>query len=276
MIKFRFLEIRGGFMNTNETVLITGASSGIGKELALIFAKNKYKVILVSRNSTKLLKVAEEIKNSFNCTSEVIPMDLSCPHGAEGLYEELLSRKISVDILINNAGVGSCGLFHQGNLSKYMEVLNLNITSLTILTKLISQDMVKAGHGKILNVASTGSYEPGPYIAVYYATKAYVLSLSQALHNELKNYGITVSALCPGATATEFSNRAGKNDSPIAMSPSYVAKCSYKGFMKGKSVIIPGTINKLGVLLFKLLPGKVSAALVGKSQGKLTMKFKSK
>ena len=261
-------------MNNKKTVLITGASTGIGYELAKLFARDNYNLILVARSKEKLEKLAEELTAKYNCLVTVIKKDLSNENSAMELFQEVSSTGFEVDVLVNNAGVGSCGLFHETNLEKDIEIINVNITSLTVLTKLFSEKMVKKGGGKILNVASTGAYTPGPYIATYYATKAYVLSLSEALSNELKDFGVTVTVLCPGATRTEFANRAGRLDAKNAMSPKFVAEIAYKGLLKNKRVVIPGGINKVAVGITKILPRKLSANYIGKMQKKLFSAYK--
>src|SRR3712207_925442 len=201
----------------NKNVLITGASSGIGYELSKIFACNGYNLILIARNYKVLEKVKKEIIDKFKVKVKIINKDLSVVSSALEVFHELKKEKINVDILVNNAGAGYVGLFNDIDYEKDIDIINLNITTLTVLTKLISGDMIERKSGKILNVASTGAYQPGPYTAVYYATKAYVLSLSEALRIELKNYGVSVSTLCPGSTKTEFSKRAGKEDINVAM-----------------------------------------------------------
>jgi len=170
---------------------------------------------------------------------------------------------ISIDVLINNAGVGYCGLFHEINMESHGLVIQTNIVALTELTYLISNQMIKNGGGKILNVASTGAYQPGPYTAVYYASKAYVLSLTEALSIELKKYNIQVSGLCPGTTKTDFHQRAGKRELRGAMSPKLVAEIGYKEFMKGKSIIIPGIKNKIAIGISRVLPRKLLGKTVG-------------
>jgi uncharacterized protein len=261
-------------MDVNKTVLITGASSGIGYELSKIFAFNGYKLILVARNKERLTVIADELMTEYNCLATVIQKDLSIKNSAVELFKELSDMGVEVDVLVNNAGIGNSGTFHETDLGKDLEMLTLNIESLTVLTKLFSKKMAELGEGKILNIASTGAYQPGPYIATYYATKAYVLSLSESISNELKNFGVTVSTLCPGATMTEFSKRAGKSDVKGAMSPKAVADIAFRGLMKNKGIIIPGFTNKIAVLAAKLLPRRTSADLMGKVQLKLLTDFK--
>lgn len=230
-------------------------------------------MVVVSGNPKKLEKAAAELRAGCPCEVIAVQKDLSQPGAAEALYSEITQRGITVDVLVNNAGVGRCGTFLQGETQGDDEMITLNITALTVLTKLFARDMAAAGEGRILNVASTGAYQPGPYIAVYYATKAYVLSLTQALRRELKGTGVTVSALCPGATATEFSRRAGKSDIEGAMSPQRVAQTAFKGLMRGRGVIIPGGWNRFAVAASKLLPASLSAAIVQRIQKRLMERF---
>lgn len=261
-------------MGEKKTALITGASSGIGKELAGCFAQAGYRVVMVSANAQKLERAAEAVRAETRAEMLTIPMDLSQPYAAEELYRDIKQQGLQVDVLVNNAGIGQCGVFLNEEPEREREMIALNITSLTELTRLFARDMAQAGQGRILNVASTGAYQPGPYIAVYYATKAYVLSLTQALRRELEGSGVTVSALCPGATATEFSRRAGKSDIKGAMSAQKVAQAAFKGLMRGQAVIIPGGWNKAAVVMSKVLPSCVSAAIVERIQKKQIESFR--
>lgn len=252
--------------------LVTGASSGIGKEFSFLLAQDGYNIILVSRDIQRLDRIAEDLKNEFGINAKAIQTDLSNPQAAARIFEQI--EDLHISLFINNAGAGICGLFIETDINKDIGIINTNIASLTVLTKLAAVHMIKHGGGKILNVASTGAYQPGPYTAVYYATKAYVLSLTQAVRKELKGTGVDVCALCPGATATEFSKRAGKNDVKGAMPAGTVAQCGYKGLQKGKAVIIPGLWNKVFIAFSKLLPGNVTASAVAMIQKKLIDGFK--
>lgn len=251
-----------------ETVLITGASSGIGYELAKVFASHKYNLILVSRSAKKLNELADLLRNQYDVKVDVIAHDLSQVGASKKVFDEVQSLQITVDILVNNAGVGNVGFFHETELNKDAEMIQLNITALTEMTKLFTREMVKRKKGKILNVGSTGSFAPGPYIAVYYATKAYVLSFSKAIAKELKTYGVTVTALCPGAVRTNFCKTAGKRDMPGAMEASVVAKLAYEGLLKNNEVIVPGVQNKI---LIRLPKGLVSS-INFKNQQKLEIR----
>lgn len=248
-----------------ENVLITGATSGIGYELAKIFAKNRYNLILCARNKDKLEEIKENISDEYRVDVHIFQKDLSKEQEARELYSEIINNDIIVDILINNAGAGYVGKFIDEEYDRDKNIMGLNMNAVTYLTKVFARQMVERNRGKILNVASTGSYHPGPYTAVYYATKAYVLSFTEALAEELKDYNITVSALCPGATKTNFSKNAGKKDNSNAMSPEFVAKKAYEGLMKNKLTIIPGFQYKL----FVLLPRKLVTPFIGRYQRNL-------
>lgn len=248
-----------------ENVLITGATSGIGYELAKIFAENKYNLIISARNKKTLESIKVDFEKKYGIKVSIFDEDLSQKNSAVELFNKVQGENINVDILINNAGAGYVEEFLKEDSDRDESIMELNMNSLTVLTKLFAREMVKRKSGKILNVASTGSYHPGPYTAVYYATKAYVLSFTEALAVELKPYNIKVSALCPGATKTNFSKSAGKEDNPTAMKPSYVAKKAYKGLMKNKTTIIPGLQYKA----FVMLPRKLVTPIIGKYQKSL-------
>lgn len=244
------------------SVVITGASSGIGLELAKVFACHNYNLIIAARSKEKMDILKQELEAKYSVKVHVCVVDLTNENGAKMLYEEVKALGEEVEILVNNAGAGYVGEFTQELVERDLQIMQLNMTSLTLLTKYFARDMIKNQKGKILNVASTGAYHPGPYTAVYYATKAYVLSLSEALWVELKPYGITVSALCPGATKTNFASRAGKENPAIAMSPQFMAQAAYKGLMKKKRVIAPGLRNKS----FIKLPRRWVINIIGKYQ----------
>lgn len=243
-----------------ETVLITGASFGIGYELAKIFARENYNLILVARSLERLNKIREELLNP-NINIYTIQKDLSKPEAPRELFEELNKNEVQVDILINNAGFGLLGPFAELDLQTQLEMIQLNVSSLVHLTYLILPQMIERKSGKIMNVASTAAFQPGPNMAIYYATKAFVLSFSEALHTELKSKGITVTALCPGPTKTEFQKRARMENINLErsklipyMSAEKVAQIGFEGLMKGKRVVIPGFLNKAGTKLVRIFP----------------------
>jgi short-subunit dehydrogenase len=225
------------------TALITGASGGIGLELARIFAEQGYSLVLVARNRERLEEIAVELKPT---PVQVLAKDLALVGAAEGIHREVPK----VDVLVNNAGYGVYGPFVKTPLDDELGMLQLNMTALVVLTKLYLPAMVAAKNGKILNVASTAAFQPGPLMALYYATKAFVLSFSEAIGNELEGTGVTVTALCPGPTATGFQARTKLEKSRLikrmkVMDARTVAEAGYRGLMAGKPVVIPGLMNKL-------------------------------
>lgn len=254
-----------------QTVLITGASGGIGKELAQLFAKDGSSLILVARNEEKLQQIKKEFESTYKTNVEIVACDLSSPKTAKDLFAQLKEKKIVVDVLINNAGFGNIGPFAETSLQEEFDMIQLNITSLTILSKLFLKEMVARNSGKILNVASTAAFQPGPFMAVYFATKAYVLSLSEALANEVIGTNVHVSVLCPGPTSTGFQERAfstGVNPSWRYMDVQTVAQVAYDGLHKNKTVIIPGFMNKVLVFAVRLSPRKLATRVIRK----MTMK----
>ncbi|WP_437176704.1 SDR family NAD(P)-dependent oxidoreductase [Rossellomorea aquimaris] len=255
----------------NKTVLITGASSGIGLHFTHKFAGAGHDVILVARSEEKLRTLSNEIENKYGVKSYVISSDLSKPGSSEALYKEVEAQGIHVDILINNAGFGLFGEFEQTELSKELDMIQVNITALTELSKYFGKEMVSRKSGQILNVASTAAFQPGPLMAVYYATKAYVLSFSEALANEWASHGVTVSALCPGATKTGFSDAAELQSSKLfqsgVMSVEEVVDEGYRQMMaKNKTVIIPGFKNRMLTQSIRFMPRKMVTNIVRKVQ----------
>lgn len=246
--------------------LITGASSGIGLELAKLCAENKRNLILVARRSDELQHVKKELEEAHTIDIVIIPHDLSKPHSAKELYDMILSRGLTVDMLINNAGFGDYGMFVETDLEKELNMIDLNVKALTELTKHVSKGMKAHGSGYIMNVASTAAFQPGPLMAVYFATKAYVLSFSEAIANELAPFGVFVTALCPGPTNTKFQDRAFGDGSFFkgAMTPQDVAKIGYAGMMKKKRVIVPGLRNKLLAFSVRLTPRNVVTRITRK------------
>ena len=241
----------------NGIALITGASSGIGYELARLFAQDHYDLVLVARDKPKLTQLASDLANRYSILAKVIEKDLSKPSAPIELYEELKRASLSIDILVNNAGTGVYGLFSDSNLEDQLNALQVNIMSVTSLTHLFLPAMIKKRKGKILNVASTAAFQPGPLMGCYFASKAYVLFFSEALTNELRGSGVTVTALCPGPTQTNFQSRTGTEnirESSMMMGAESVAQVGYKGLMKGKTVVVPGLINKILALLVRFFP----------------------
>ncbi|MCA1065009.1 SDR family oxidoreductase [Rossellomorea sp. AcN35-11] len=255
----------------NKTVLITGASSGIGLQFSHKFAGSGHDVILVARSGDKLRTLAEEMEGKYGVKTYVFTSDLSKPDAPKKLYEEVKSQEIHVDILINNAGFGLFGEFEQTELWKELDMIQVNITALTELSKYFGRDMVTSKRGQILNVASTAAFQPGPLMAVYYATKAYVLSFSEALANEWAPHGVKVKALCPGATKTGFSDAAELQSSKLfqsgVMSVEEVVEEAYQQMMtKNKTVIVPGLKNKMLAQSIRFMPRKMVTNIVRKVQ----------
>lgn len=243
------------------SVLVTGASSGIGYELAMLFARDGHDLVLVARNKPRLMQLADELQDRWGVSVKVVVKDLSEPSAPGEIFGELQDERIGIDVLVNDAGFGTYGLFSESDLPSQLEMVQVNIASLTHLTRLFLGEMLRNGNGKILNVASTAAFQPGPLMAVYYATKAYVLSFSEALANELKGSGVTVTVLCPGPTRTEFHQRANMEDSRLVrgqvlryMDAETVAAAGYRGLVSGKTLVIPGLRNKLGVFAVRLSP----------------------
>ena len=254
------------FSLNNKTVLITGASSGIGYELARLFARNKYNLVLVARNLSRLNQMAQEFSRDFGISSKVISKDLSEPSASSEIFKELESASIHLDILVNNAGFGIYGLFWETDLKAERDLIEVNVASVTQLTRLFLPEMIRKKSGKILNVASTAAFQPGPLMATYFASKAYVLFFSEALANELKGTGITVTALCPGPTQTDFQRRSKteniREGSLGLMKADQVAKAGYEGLMKGTVVVIPGFLNKFTAFIIRFLPRNFVTKLV--------------
>ncbi|MBY0426510.1 MAG: SDR family oxidoreductase [Cytophagales bacterium] len=232
------------------TALITGASSGIGMELAREFAKAKNNLVLVARSMDKLQTLAKELEGQYGVTVHLLSKDLSKYEAAKEAFDWTLNEGITIDYLVNNAGFGDFGFFVESNWEKQLQMINLNITTLTYLTRLYLPGMVQRKYGKILNVASTAAFQSGPTMSVYYATKAFVLHFSEAIANELEGTGVTVTALCPGATESGFQSAAAMEESNLVKGKKLptskeVAEYGFKAMMKGKVVAIHGLMNYL-------------------------------
>jgi len=236
-------------MADTKTALITGASGGIGLELAKIFASNGINLIIVSRKVIELAKLGTELSAKHGIFVEELEKDLSIPGIAKEIFNEVNSQSFNVDYLVNNAGFGDFGLFQESDWSKQERMINVNMLALTHLTRLFLPSMVKKRSGKILNVASTAGFQPGPLMSVYYATKAYVISFSEAIANELAGTGVTVTALCPGPTKSGFQKAAHIEKSNLVngkniASAKEVAEFGYKAMTKGKLIAVHGFKNK--------------------------------
>jgi uncharacterized protein len=247
------------------TVLITGASGGIGYELARLFARNHHNLVLVARTADKLAQVATELQ-THGVTVKTIALDLAEPMAPRFLFDQLQRESIAVEILVNNAGFGGFGEFAQMPEQEILGQIHLNITALTQLTRLFLPPMVQRRGGRIMNVASTAAFQPGPLMSVYYATKAYVLSFSEAIANELRGSGVTVTCFCPGATHTGFAKRAGTEKSRLfkqlgAMSAEKVALDGYRAVMQGRGVSISGAHNWVVAQATRFAPRKMVTAI---------------
>ncbi len=244
-----------------DTVLITGASSGIGLELARCFAADGSRLVLVARKGNLLEALAAELRKAHKIQVQMIAADLALPDTPTRLLAHLQSAGLKVDVLVNNAGFGAQGKFAELPLARQLDMLQVNITSLTHLTRLLLPGMIERHRGGILNVASTAAFQPGPGMAVYYATKAYVLSFSEALAEELAGTGVTVTAVCPGPTATNFGAAAGMRTlgmvKKVSMSAAAVARQGHRAFRRGKVVAINGFRNQFPAFLVRLVPRAV-------------------
>ncbi|HLW54517.1 MAG TPA: SDR family oxidoreductase [Candidatus Angelobacter sp.] len=249
--------------------LITGASSGIGLDLARVMASD-FDLIITARNQARLEEIARELQSGHASRVHLIPADLARPEAPQQIFGEVDRRGLQVDVLVNNAGFGAYGAFADSSLTSQLEMIQVNITALTHLTRLALPGMIQRKRGRIMNVASTAGFQPGPLMAVYYATKAYVISFSEAIANELQGSRVTVTCLCPGATATEFAVRADMDKSRLfkmgKMSSMAVARAGYRAMMKGKTLTIPGFRNLMLAESVRLSPRKMVTAIARKIQ----------
>ncbi len=253
-------------MTQRKTALITGASVGLGKEFAELFARDGHDVVLVARNADALGRVAAELQKTHGVTAHSMPMDLSSPTAGDDLYRSLKERGVVIDFLVNNAGFGSCGPFLDQDLKKEVAMVDLNVSTLLRLCHLFGRDMRERRSGRILNIASTAGFQAGPFMATYYATKAFVITFSEALAFELKPSGVTVTCHCPGATATEFSQRAGNDKTPLFQRSSVakaaeVAEHAYKAMQQGKVLAVHGAMNKVGAFFTRFVPRQTASSI---------------
>lgn len=247
---------------STKTALITGASTGIGKELAKIHAEKGGNLIIVARSESKLAQLKKKLEEKYNIKVVVITKDLSDLNAPQEIYNEVKQEGIEIDYLINNAGFGALGKFHELNLARQISMINLNVTSLTALTHLFLPDFVKRNHGKILNTSSTASFMPGPLQAVYFATKAYVTFFSNALSEELHDTNITVTNLMPGATESEFGAISGMDKTEMfkkTATANSVALDGYNGMLNGKLDVVSGlkTMEKVMMAMIPFMPKKM-------------------
>jgi short-subunit dehydrogenase len=242
--------------------LITGASGGIGRDLADLFAGDGFDLLLVARSAGALHELAAELTRRHGVTAAAIVADLAAPGSPDAVRAAADAHGAAVDVLVNNAGHGLYGRFSETELAVEMGMIQLNVSALTHLTKLFLPPMLARGRGRILNVASTAAFQPGPMMAVYYATKAYVLSFSEALAEELSGTGVTVTCLAPGATRTGFQARAGMDRARLFRGPNVldsasVARRGYAGLMRGERLVVPGVVNQAIVQAVRLLPRRL-------------------
>jgi short-subunit dehydrogenase len=252
-------------MLPSETALVTGASSGIGYQLAKLLARDHRNLVLVARGEEKLSQVAAELRD-LGVQVNAVALDLADPLAPQLLFDQLRRENIRVEILINNAGYATFGKFAEIPEEELLGQIHLNILALTRLTKLFLAPMIERGSGRVMNVASTAAFQPGPLMAVYYASKAYVLSFSEALANELRETGVTVTCFCPGATDTNFQKRAGMEDSRLfkkigAMDAATVARDGYRGLFSGKPLVISGFRNWLTAESVRFAPRRLVTAI---------------
>jgi short-subunit dehydrogenase len=255
------------------TALITGASNGIGLELAKVHASKGGDLVLVARNILKLDELKSELERKYKIKVYTIGKDLSAQNAAQEVYDETKKQNIQIDYLVNNAGFGDFGMFAETDWNKELLMINLNITTLTQFTKLYLQDMVARKSGKIMNVASTAAFQSGPTMAVYYATKAYVWSFSEAVDNEVSDKGVTITTLCPGATESGFQAAAAMEESALVKgkklpTSAEVAEYGYKAMLKGKTVAIHGLMNYIMANSVRFTPRAIVVKLTRKIQDK--------
>jgi hypothetical protein len=252
------------------TALVTGASGGIGRELATLLARDGHDVVLVARSEERLVDLGNRLQNDYGVTATVVVKDLADPGSPAEIQAALDERGIEVDALVNNAGFATYGRFLDTDLNTERDELQVNVVAVTELTKRFLPGMVERDEGRVLNVASTAAFQPGPLMAVYYASKSYVLSLSEALATELDGTGVTVTALCPGPTDTGFQSRADMGGSKLVQGdlqdPAEVASAGYRGMQAGEAVVVPGLRNKLLTVAVRLLPRSVVRKTVKRAQ----------
>ena len=258
-------------MAARPVALITGASMGLGAEFARLFAANGHDLVLTARSADKLAAVKREMEGLHGASVRVIVADLADPRAPHAIFDEISAAGIQVDALVNNAGFGMYGVFHQSERPGVLDMIQVNVTALVLLTRLFVDGMVARKHGYILNVASTAAFQPGPLQPVYYASKAFVLSFTEAIRNELAGTGVVATALCPGPVATGFQARANVGDLRglrlmMRTTPEEVVRAGFDGMLKGKSVVIPGALNRVIVFLLRFFPRDFITATVRRIQ----------
>lgn len=262
--------------NGTQTVLITGASGGLGLELAKEFAKNGYNLVIAARSEEKLESLKTELEKQYDVDVVVIAVDLSEEGGAQNLYEEVKKKGIVINQLVNNAGVGKENRVIDCDVETLQNIIKLNVESVTILCRLFGADMAEQGQGRIMNVSSLGAFIPDPYFNVYGPSKAFELFLTLAMKGELENSGVSVSVLCPGPMKTNWAANAGKADSKTARDPKDIAEIGYKEMQNGELVIVPGKVYRIEKKLMKHLSYTTQVNIIRKWQSKLIEKDKKK
>lgn len=259
---------------SKKTVLITGASGGIGRDFAELFARNGYDLIIVARSADRLQALANDLGDRYATAVVVIAQDLATPTAAHALFDAVTAQGLQVDELVNNAGFADYGEFVKSDLAKQEAMMQLNMGTLTSLTRLFLPQMVARRYGRVLNLASTAAFMPGPLMAVYYATKAYVLSFSEALASELEGTGVTVTVLCPGPTQTDFQARAEMGESKLVqnrdgmMASMAVAEQGFDALQAGKTLTIPGAMNRVQAMMPRFLPRRMVPGIVRSAQSR--------
>ncbi len=241
-----------------KTALVTGASAGLGREIARLFAAEKHDVVLVARRRDRLEKLAAELEKVHGARVVALPEDLNDDRAPERIAAELSRRGLHVDFLVNNAGFGATGAFARLDAAREIEMVRVNVTAVVHLTRLLLPAMVARGSGRILNMGSTAGFQPGPFMAVYYASKAFMNSFTEALSFELRGTGVTATLCCPGPTATEFSEIAGNERTRLfrmaVMGAPAVAGKAYRAMMRGQTMVVPGLWNKVGLQSLRVAP----------------------
>ncbi len=259
----------------SETALITGASKGIGREFAVLFAEQKCNLVLVARSGDQLEELKEALSEKHGVRVHTIVKDLAAPNAVNELFREVKALGVDVYYVINNAGFGDHGAFVDTQWERYKEMIALNVEVLTHLSHHYARDWAGGKKGRIVNISSTAAFQPGPMMAVYFATKAYVLHLSEALNHELRREGITVTALCPGPTRTHFLEDSGMKAARLVKNvkvatPRSVAELGFRAMMRGKPVAIHGAMNKVAPFAIRFLPRKWVTHLSAKVMGRST------
>ncbi|WP_254840062.1 SDR family NAD(P)-dependent oxidoreductase [Natronomonas marina] len=249
-------------MTVDGTALITGASAGIGRALATEFAANGHDVALVARRETELLELANRLEDDHGVRAHAIDMDLASVDAPNELYETTEARDIQVDVLVNNVGIGTQGAFVENDLGRELDQMQLNVVTPTQLTHRYGGDMADRGHGGVLNVASTAAWFPGPFMAIYYASKAYMKNFSEGIAEELRPEGVDVTVLCPGPVDTEFQERADNEDTPLGSGEMQdvetVARAGYEGLQDGDTVVVTGWKYRLLTKVSNVLPNRLT------------------